>query len=139
MAAITRLSGAALSLTIESKEYMAEISSWELSEEEKDQGTVTFGDASASQPILKVTIVQSLAAESLCQKVYDAPGKRNVAFKLAPSGDTTPAADNPVFEGTLHFPNLRPTIGMEAKAEDGTTDIEFVVADIAKKTSVGGE
>ncbi|MDD7465985.1 MAG: hypothetical protein PUK59_07135 [Actinomycetaceae bacterium] len=139
MAAISRLNGAALSLTIDGEEHMAEVSSWELSEEEKDQGTVTFGDASAAQPKLKVTIIQSLAADSLCQKVYDSPGKRNVPFKLAPTGDTTPTRDNPVFDGTLHFPNLRPTLGMEAKAEDGTTDLEFILATIDKKTSAEAE
>ena len=136
---VSRLSGAALPLTIDGSEYKAEITSWELSEEEKDSKIVTFGDASAAQAKLKVGFVQSLAAESLHQKVYDNPGKRDVPFKLAPSGNTTPAANNPVFEGTLHFPKLRPTISMEAKSDGGTADIEFTIAAMTKNTGTARE
>ncbi|ALD74580.1 hypothetical protein [Trueperella pyogenes] len=131
----TRLTGAALSLMIEEKEYMADISSWKLGEEEKDQGTRTFGDQiGGGQSKLTVETIQSLAATSLHQVVWDNPGKTGVAFTLAPAGNKKATAEQPHYTGKLNFPKLRPEIGLEAGAEDATSSIEFIVTEI-KKTS----
>lgn len=136
-ASFKNLTGAALSLTVDGQEYNGQISSYQLFEEEKDKGLVTFTAQSGAQAKLKVALVQSLESKSLHQILFDNPGRKNVSFILAPSGDTTPAPDNPIFEGTLHFPLLRPQIGMEAKSEGETVEVEFIIADYKKKTSAG--
>lgn len=137
---VTRLTGHSLSISLDSKEYSAEVASYELYDDEKDSGTVTFGDPGGGvQPMLKVSLIQSLSAQSLHQTIYDNPGKRDVPFVLAPSGNTTPSADNPIFKGSLHFPLLRPTISSEAQAEDSTVEIEFTIASVTKVTAPGEE
>lgn len=129
----TRLNGSTLSLEVDGKEYNTDVSEWELSEEEKDGGTVTFADAAngtTGQLKLSVTAIQSLDVDSLHQVVMDNPGKRNVAFKLAPAG-----ADkaSPYFEGKLDFPKMRPNMGLAAGDNDATTEMEFNVTEWAKK------
>ncbi|MCI7551647.1 MAG: hypothetical protein PUK40_02130 [Actinomycetaceae bacterium] len=134
--AFNRLTGHSLIIKLDGKEYAAEVASYELYDDEKDAGTVTFGDPGGGvQPMLKVSFVQSLSAQSLHQTVFDNPGKRDVPFVLAPSGNETPGADNPIFTGLLNFPVLRPTISSEAQAEDSTADIEFTISTLEKKTS----
>lgn len=131
-----RLNGSALSLTIDSKEHMADIASYTITDEERDEGTRTFGDgAGGGQAKLTVETIQSLAAESLHQIVWDNPGRTDVAFKLAPAGNKSPSTAEPHFTGTLDFPALRPELGLEAGAKDGTTQIEFTIQTIKKVTA----
>lgn len=131
-----RLNGLSLSLTIDSKEHMSDIASYTITDEERDEGTRTFGDGAAGgQPKLTVETIQSLAAESLHQIVWDHPGRTDVPFKLAPAGNKAATAEEPHFTGTLDFPTLRPELGMEAGARDATTSIEFTIQTIEKVTA----
>ena len=43
--AVKRLSGKTLSITVDAKEYSAEVSEYKYKEEKKDAGTITFADA----------------------------------------------------------------------------------------------
>ncbi|XCB30285.1 hypothetical protein RQN30_02305 [Arcanobacterium hippocoleae] len=135
MAAIARLTGASLSFKLDSQEYMAEISSWELSEEEADKDIQTFADESSAKQKLKIAFLQSLQATSLHQVLFDNPGRKNVQFKLIPSGNIELSTDNPAYQGTLNFPKLRPTVSAEAKSEGSTTEVEFDIVTFQKVTS----
>ncbi|MDY5127463.1 MULTISPECIES: hypothetical protein [unclassified Actinotignum] len=135
--AATRLSGSALYLTVEGVDYASEISSWEYSEDEKESGTVTFGDSTSAAGKLKVVFVQSIESASLHQVIMDHPGKRNVAFVLAPAGNKTPSAEQPHWTGKVAFPKTRPTMGLAAGDVDATSEVEFTVTDWAKVTTPG--
>lgn len=132
----TRLNGSSLSLMIDSKEHMADIASYSITEEKRDEGTRTFGDgAGGGQAKLTVETIQSLDSSSLHQIVWDNPGRTGVAFKLAPAGNKSASTSAPHFTGTLDFPNLRPEIGLEAGARDATASIEFTIQTIKKVTA----
>lgn len=132
-----RLNGYGLSLIIDGQEYNMDTNSWEITEEEKDAGTLTFADAAAGstgQVMLNTTVVQSLDADSLHQIVSDNVGKRNVPFTLAPAANSEPSPSEPHFTGMLNFPKLRPSFGIEAGEEDATTEIAFTCTEFKKLT-----
>lgn len=136
--AVKRLSGKTLSITVDAKEYSAEVSEYKYKEEKKDAGTITFADAQAGntgQGILEITIVQSLDAASFHQVLMDNPDKRDVPFRLAPGGNAEPSAALPHFVGTLDFPKFRPELGIKAGDDDSTVEVEFKVKAWEKKTT----
>ncbi|MCI7688944.1 hypothetical protein [Trueperella pyogenes] len=134
----TRISGKTLSLKVDGTEYAAEIAEYELSDNEKDGGTVTFKaaeDGSGVAQTLKVTFVQSLDASSLHQAIYDHPGKTGVPFLIAPFGNAEASPSQPHITGTCDFPRLRPKLGLKAGDIDATAEVELAVSSSKKITS----
>lgn len=95
-----RIYGKKLGLTINGKDYWADMASYELAPDKGDP--VTFGDAAsgATPWKLKLKAIQSTDATSFWSEVWDNSGK-TVAFILAPHGNKTASAAQPHFTGRV--------------------------------------
>lgn len=120
-----RIKGKKLGLTIDGKEYWADVSSCTLENEERDGGTITFRDASLPgedrQHFLNITAIQSTDPESLWSFIWDRTGEE-VPFMYAVHGNETPATDQPHIIGTVKI-GPRPLLGGEASR--GQEDYTF--------------
>lgn len=107
-----RIYGSALYLTIEGKDYAADMIEASLSFEEKDSDNLTFGDlaeGTGDTGKMKIKAVQSTATGSFWTKVWEAAGK-TLPFVLAPYGNKTATAEQPHITGKVVI-GQRPTIG----------------------------
>ena len=138
MVARKRITGSTLSLKIGDVEYNADVSEYNISEDDKDSGTLTFADAAGGKSgalKLSVTFVQSLDAQSLHQQLMDNPGRADVSFVLAPYGNAKASAEAPHFTGKIRFPRNRPDLGIKAGDEDNTSEAEFSISEWKKVTA----
>lgn len=134
-----RLAGATLSLTIGGTEYMADITNYSLEWDDADSGTITFADAASGgkfQATLKGSAIQSTTSTSLWTYAWLNTGV-TAAFKLAPNGNTTASADNPIFSGNVKI-GARPSLGGDAQisGDDWSFDFEWtVIGDVTRAVS----
>lgn len=123
MASSTRIKGRKLALLLGSPgtDVWADITSYSLEPTEADNDVVTFADVDAGgawEWLLKLSAIQSTDPESFWRMVWDQSGEE-VAFTLAPHGNTTPTPEQPHFLGTVKI-GAKPRIGGDAVA-GGTT------------------
>lgn len=114
--ASSRIKGTRLSIRIDDTEYKGDVTSYEFTHEDADEGLVTFGDAESGDTFdwfMSLGLVQSTDPDSLFMKFWENAGTRDVPFTLAPHGNETPSAAQPHLEGTLTLP-LPETFGGEA-------------------------
>lgn len=130
MAGSTRIKGTKLALTLGTPgvDYWADITSYELSNDEADSDVVTFADAGeggARQYKLTGSAIQSTAAASFWRYAWENTGDE-VPFTLAPHGEAIASAAQPHFIGTVKI-GPKPTIGGEAGTGAYTFDFEWEV------------
>lgn len=124
----TRIKGTKLALKLGTPgtDFWADISSYELFNDEADADVTTFEDASgggARQHKLKGTAIQSTATTSLWDYVWENTGE-DVAFTLAPHGNAVASIAQPHFVGTLTI-GPKPSLGGEAGPGAFTFDFEW--------------
>jgi hypothetical protein len=124
MASSTRLKGSKLSLKLGTPavDHWQDVTSWLLTSEDADSDVVTFADVAdggGAQYLLNITAVQSTDPTSFWSMVYEKSGT-DVAFTVAPHGNTTPSASQPHFVGIVTI-GRRPDIGGEAGAQNTYT------------------
>lgn len=131
----TRIAGnkkPTLTLGSPGAQYATDLISYSIENEEADSDVVTFEDAAAGgsrQFFLRGTAIQSTDTASFWSYVWDNSGKPNVAYTIAPHGNTTPSATQPHFVGTLTV-GPKPTIGGEASTSPSsafTFEFEFQI------------
>lgn len=136
----TRLKGTKLSLKIGDVEYMGDVTSWSITNEDRDADVVTFEDAANGNTrafLLAVGLVQSTAPDSLFMHVWDHPGE-TATYTLAPHGNEVPTVAEPHFTGSLTMPNPG-EFGGEAGPATFTSEVAFSLdAKPTKVTSVEG-
>lgn len=132
MAGSTRIKGNKLMLKLGSgadeKDYWADLTAYELYNEEADADVTTFADASeggARQHKLKITSIQSLDVASFWRMVWENTGQ-DVPFTLAPFGNVVPSDTQPHFAGTVTI-GPKPTLGGEAGNSAFTTEVDWNV------------
>jgi hypothetical protein len=113
----TRIKGVSLSLLIGTPpvEYMADVTSCKLSNDEAESDVTTFEDAAgggARDYFLDITGTQSTDADSLWSYIWDHSGEV-VGFTYAPHGNAVASADQPHFIGMVKI-GPKPEIGGEA-------------------------
>ena len=108
MAASTRIKATNIKFTILSTDYSCDADSIELSMADAPGGQQTFCEV---QPLqnwqLKMTGIASGDSASLYQLLFANYGTE-VAFKVAPQGNTTATTSSPIYEGTVIFDTLPP-------------------------------
>lgn len=108
MAASTRIKATNIKFTINATDYACDADSVELSLSDAPGGQQTFCEV---QPLqnwkLKVTGIASGDSASLYQLLFANYGTE-VAFKVAPQGNTTATTSAPIYEGTVIFDTLPP-------------------------------
>lgn len=101
----------------------ADTTSAVLDNEDADEDTVTFKDASepggAVTEYLEIAGIQSTDTESFWTWLWDHAGDE-VPFTYAPHGNETPTANQPHFIGTVRI-GPRPTLGGEAGRDNTYT------------------
>lgn len=108
MAASTRIKATNIKFTISSTDYSCDANSIELSLSDAPGGQQTFCEVQPLQNwILKMTGIASGDSASLYQLLFANYGTE-VAFKVAPNGNTTATSSQPIYEGTVIFDNLPP-------------------------------
>lgn len=113
-------------------EFAADLTTWEISNDDADSDVTTFEDAadgSGRQEKLTGTAIQSTAAASFWRYVWENRGLKNVPFTVAPHGNAVPTVAEPHFVGFLAI-GARPTIGMEANTSAtsaSTFEFEFLI------------
>jgi hypothetical protein len=136
MPSSTRVTGAKLFLRFGTTDHAADISAYELTNDEADQSVVTFADAAEGgkrQYKLSGTAIQSTDTNSFWSYAWANTGA-TVAFALAPHGNSSATASQPHFTGTVKI-GPKPSIGGEAGASnDFTFDFEWDVVGTPTKT-----
>lgn len=135
----TRLQADSLILTIDGKDYAADITEWEISFEEADKDTLTFAEVNqggGDVGKLKVTAIQSTDPTSLHRIIWANAGRKKVPFVIAPHGNKAASATQPHITGTLDI-GLRPKQGSQAGKKSPTFEYEFE-ATVAKEWKVTG-
>lgn len=126
-----RIYGSKLGLTIAGQDYYADIAKYSLEPSTSDKDVVTFADAASGSTAawsLKGSAIQSTAAGSFWQKVWDASGT-TVPFILAPHGNREASTTQPHFTGQVKI-GVKPPISSEAGDTKGATfDFEWDVED----------
>jgi len=108
MAASTRIKASNIKFTINSTDYSCDADSIELSLSDAPGGQQTFCEVQPLQEWkLKVAGIASGDSASLYQLLFANYGTE-VAFKVAPNGNTTASSSQPIYEGTVIFDNLPP-------------------------------
>ena len=108
MAASTRIKATNIKFTISSTDYSCDADSIELSLSDAPGGQQTFCEVQPLQNwMLKMTGIASGDSASLYQLLFANYGTE-VAFKVAPNGNSTASASQPIYEGTVIFDNLPP-------------------------------
>lgn len=143
MAGSTRIRGTKLALTLGTPgvDFWADLTKWELSNEEADSDVTTFADAAeggAEQWKLKLSAIQSTQTASFWAFVWDHAGEE-VAFTVAPHGNTSPSIEQPHFIGQVRI-GRKPSIGGEAGTGAYTFDVEWeVIGEPVRDDGVVGE
>lgn len=128
MAGSTRIKGTKLMLKLGATDYWADITSYELSNEEADSDVTTFADASAGgarQFKLTGSAIQSTDTNSFWSYIWANTGQ-TVAFTLAPWGNSSATAAQPFFTGNVTI-GPKPSLGGEAGTGAFTFDFEWNV------------
>lgn len=108
MAASTRIKATNIKFTILSTDYSCDADSIELSLKDAPGGQQTFCEVQPLQQWeLKVSGIASGDSASLYQLLFANYGTE-VAFKVAPNGNTTATSSQPIYEGTVIFDSLPP-------------------------------
>lgn len=108
MAASTRIKATNIKFTISSTDYSCDADSIELSLSDAPGGQQTFCEVQPLQEWkLKMSGIASGDSTSLYQLLFANYGTE-VAFKVAPQGNTTATSSAPIYEGTVIFDNLPP-------------------------------
>jgi len=108
MAASTRIKATNIKFTILSTDYACDADSVELSLSDAPGGQQTFCEVQPLQEWkLKLTGIASGDSASLYQLLFANYGTE-VAFKVAPNGNSTATSSAPIYEGTVIFDSLPP-------------------------------
>ena len=108
MAASTRIKATNIKFTILSTDYSCDADSIELSLADAPGGQQTFCEVQPLQQWkLKMSGIASGDSASLYQLIFANYGTE-VAFKVAPQGNTTATTSSPIYEGTVIFDQLPP-------------------------------
>lgn len=108
MAASTRIKATNIKFTISSTDYSCDADSIELSLSDAPGGQQTFCEVQPLQEWkLKIAGIASGDSASLYQLLFANYGTE-VAFKVAPNGNTTATSSQPIYEGTVIFDSLPP-------------------------------
>jgi len=127
---MARLKGAKLILKLgtPAEDFAGELTSWRITNEDKDVDVTTFADVEAGDDrdyFLNGTAVQDLASDSFWTYVWENSGEEGVPFTLAPYGNAAPDTDTPHIVGTLTI-GPAPEAGTEAgKDNTGTFDFQW--------------
>jgi hypothetical protein len=125
MAASTRIKATNIKFTILSTDYSCDADSVELTLADAPGGQQTFCEV---QPLqnwkLRVAGIASGDSASLYQLLFANYGTE-VAFKVAPQGNTTATTSSPIYEGTVIFDTL-PPLSMNS-GEIMAFDVELTV------------
>lgn len=108
--------------------FWADLTSYELYNDEADADVTTFEDAAsggARQHKLKLNAIQSLATASFWRHVWENSGDE-VPFTLAPFGNEEPTEEQPHFIGTVTI-GPKPTLGGEAGNSAFTFEVDWNV------------
>jgi hypothetical protein len=120
MAASTRIKATNIKFKINSTDYACDADSVELSLSDAPGDVRTFCEVQVGQEWkLKLTGILSGDSASLYQLLFANYGTE-VAFSVAPAGNTTATTSSPIYEGTVIFDQLPPlglTAGEIAKFE----------------------
>lgn len=130
MSGSTRIRGTKLALTLGSpgEDFWADISKYELNNQDADSDIVTFKDANEGGAVeyrLTGSAIQSTDKESFWSYVWDNTGEE-VPFTLAPHGNTTPSEAQPHFVGTVKI-GRKPALGGEAGQGSFAFDFDWQV------------
>lgn len=123
---MARLKGNKLTIKYGATDYTAHLTSLRIEEQESDGGLVTFGDAAAggsTESVMTGSAVQDFASASFWSVVWDSSGDE-LAFVMAPYGNTVPSATEPHFTGTVRI-GLKPAIGGDAGEDEFEFDFEW--------------
>jgi hypothetical protein len=108
MAASTRIKATNIKFTILSTDYSCDADTVELSLADAPGGQQTFCEVQPLQQWkLKMSGIASGDSASLYQLLFANYGTE-VAFKVAPQGNTTATTSSPIYEGTVIFDQLPP-------------------------------
>lgn len=124
-----------LRLGTPARDHWADITSWNLYNEEADSDVTTFADAAgggARQWKLDLSAIQSTDTESFWSYVWANSGE-TVVFAVAPHGNSTATAAQPHFTGSLKI-GPQPNIGGEAGTGAFTFDSTHEVQGTPTKT-----
>ena len=108
MAASTRIKATNIKFKISSTDYSCDADSIELSLSDAPGGQQTFCEVQPLQEWkLKIAGIASGDSASLYQLLFTNYGTE-VAFSVAPNGNTTASSSQPIWEGTVIFDTLPP-------------------------------
>lgn len=133
----TRINGTKLYLKFGTTDYSTDLLSYNLEDEDADSSTVTFADAAAGGKFLTKlsgSAIQSTDSASFWSYVWANVGQ-TIAFTLAPWGNSSATAAQPLFTGNVKI-GKRPSLGGEAsiKGQDFTFDFEWECVGSVTKT-----
>ena len=117
-----RVMGNKLGLTINGRDYWADIAKYELTPESDDKDTLTFADAAAGSSSswkLKGEAILSFDTNSFWDTVWANAGK-TVPFTLAPLGNRAATTTAPHFKGSVKI-GSKPPVSSEAGNTKGAT------------------
>jgi len=121
-----RIKGTKLMLKLGATDHWADITAYNLTNEEADSDVTTFADAAAGgsrQFKLSGTAVQSTDTTSFWSYVWANTGQ-TVGFTLSPHGNSSATAAQPLFTGNVKI-GAKPPIGGEAGVNSFTFDFEW--------------
>jgi hypothetical protein len=108
MAASPRIKAQNIKFKIGTTDYACDADNIELTLSDAPGGSRTFCEVQALQEYkLSLTGIASGDADSLYRLLYDNYGTE-VAFSVAPQGNTTATTSSPIYEGTVIFDQLPP-------------------------------
>lgn len=116
-----RIYGNRLGLTLDGRDYWADVSKYECAPDQADADALTFADAASGNTSvwkLKGSAIQSTAAGSFWDMVWKNAGT-TVPFILAPHGNLTASSAQPHFTGTVKI-GAKPPISSEAGDAKGS-------------------
>lgn len=129
---VTRLRGNLLTLSIGATEYAAEFASVTLQSEDAADDVKTFGSDN-SDWFMTLSGITSLDAASFWRYCWT-NASTDVAFTLRPLGNSTEAADQPHFKGTVRIPErgrLPLSVDSNPRATSSWDGIRFdIVGDV---------
>lgn len=138
MTAPVRVKANALKLTVDSVEYSAELSEVALYSEEAASDVTTFATAATGGSRdfkLRISGPVSTTAGSLFRVFWTNAGDE-VAFEMAPWGNSTATADQPIYSGIVRLPAAGAIeLGGQASV-DGTFNFSGLVLDVVGDVTV---
>lgn len=133
----TRVKGNKLGFTLDTRDFWADIVSYEMVPSDGDKDTLTFADAaggSSSSWTLKVVGIISFDTESFWNKIWDMAG-RSIPVTVAPLGNKTASPTKPHFKAKAQI-SSKPGISSEAGDEKGATfEVEWKLEDEPQKVT----